>query len=156
MSWLAILAAARAWRTEHPRAVKLLSELTAILLVLAVVALMLRSAERSAEKRGAAKVTAKVEQRHTAAVADARADEHQAAVSAAAIGAHVSATDAKTDLLVQSELEDLHHALDATPPPAQAGSAADLSPAPVGVLSASINAGVDRANRAADAADAQP
>lgn len=103
------------------------------------------------EAAGEAKVTAKVERQHAAAVTDARVDERAATAAAAAVG---SQSMAKTDAAIaalQLEEKRIHDVLDAVPP-AEPGAA--LPPAPVGVLAASVNAGIDRANGAADAADA--
>lgn len=103
------------------------------------------------EKAGAAKVTTKVEQQHAARIVEARADERAATAAAASTGsAALARADAAIAALKISE-EEMRHAIDTIPP---AVPGADLPPAPAGVLAASVNALVDRANRAADTADA--
>ncbi|WP_150126983.1 hypothetical protein [Sphingomonas panacis] len=104
------------------------------------------------EASGAAKVTAKVVLDHNAAVTDARHDERAAQTAAGAIGAAAARTNQDATAFAQSKIEDMHHAIDAIPP-APAGAA----PARVdsGNLSATLDALIDGANRAADAADPQ-
>lgn len=103
------------------------------------------------EKAGAAKVTAKVEKAHTERVAESRADERQAQTVTNRIADRTVRADAATDAYVRQTIEDLRNAL-ATEPAAPADAVP--SPAPVGSMSASLNALVDRANRAAETADA--
>jgi hypothetical protein len=103
---------------------------------------------------GAAKVEAKAEKAHAKTVAEARADERQAQATVDAIGKRVAIADDKTTTLVRSKITEIHDALDSTPG-APAGAAA---PPPVfdgGGVRASLNALVDHANGAADAADAE-
>lgn len=108
---------------------------------------------RSGEKAGAAKVERKVEQQHAARVVEARSDERAAQAVTDKIGASVARADDQTTELLRSKIEDLHHALDSTPP-APVGAAPP--PAPVDQLRDPINALVAGANRAAEAADAIP
>jgi 2',3'-cyclic-nucleotide 2'-phosphodiesterase (5'-nucleotidase family) len=102
---------------------------------------------------GAAKVEARQEKAHAKTVAEARSDERQAQATVDMIGKRVAIADDKTTTLVRSKITEIHDALDATPG-AAAGSAA---PAvfDTGGVRASLNAVVDSANRAADAADAE-
>ncbi|MDF0489222.1 hypothetical protein PX554_13860 [Sphingomonas sp. H39-1-10] len=104
------------------------------------------------EADGAAKIATKVTAAHSAAVADARHDERAAQAAAGAIGAAAARTNQDATAFAQSKIEDMHHAIDVLPD-APAGAA----PARVDSrrLSASLDALIDRANRAADAADAQ-
>jgi hypothetical protein len=105
------------------------------------------------ETAGSAKVTAKTEQRHTAAVAEARTDERAANDAAASIAKHVARADDLSTAALQTTIKDLRNALDAVPP---APAGAPVPAAPVDGLRDSLNAGIARANRAADAAEAIP
>jgi type III secretory pathway component EscV len=105
------------------------------------------------ETKGAAKVTAKVEKAHQAAVVAAAVDTKAAQAATEQIGADVKRTNAAVTDLVQTKIQEMHNALDAIPP-AAAGAA--LPPAPVERMQQSLNALGDGANRAADAADAEP
>ncbi len=106
---------------------------------------------RSGETAGAAKVTAKTERARSDHVAEARADERSAADTTAAVARGVSRSDALADAYVKTTIKDLRDALDAVPP---AAPGVPLPAAPVDRLRDSINAGIDRANGAAEAADA--
>jgi len=101
---------------------------------------------------GAAKVTANVEANHSAAIAAVRHDERSAQASAAAIGSAAAHTNQDATAFAQSKIEDMHHAIDALP-----NAPAGAAPARVDSrgLSASLDSLIDRANRAADASDAQ-
>ena len=101
---------------------------------------------------GAAKVTAKVAIEHSAAIAVGHHDERAAQANAGAIGAAAARSNQNATAFAQSKIEEMHHAINAVPT-APAGAA----PARVdsGNLSASLDALIDHANRAADAADAQ-
>ena len=103
------------------------------------------------EVKGAAKSEVKHAAAHAKTVADAVADTGKAQVTADAIGARVVHVDQQTTDLVRSKIKEAHDAIDV--PPAPVGS----PPAVVdsGKLSASLNALVDRANREAEAADAE-
>jgi hypothetical protein len=103
---------------------------------------------------GAAKVEAKAEKAHAATVAAARTDERQAQATVDAIGKRVAIADDKTTILVRSKLTEIHDALDSTPG-AAAGAVAPPAPFDTAGVRASLNAVVDDANRAADAADAE-
>lgn len=124
--------------------------IVAIVVALAIVAgvVMIR---RGGETAGAAKVTATNDKAHTAQVVEARADERAAATVTQSIAARTVRIDAQTDAYVQATIEDLRNAL-ANVPPAAADAA--LPAAPVDRLRDSLNAGIARANRAAD--DAGP
>lgn len=104
------------------------------------------------EKAGGAKVAARAEKAHAATVATARADERRAQAIVDAIGKHVAAADDATTNLVRSRTMEIHDALDATP---AAGNDAAAVPFDTGGVRTSLNALVDGANRAADAADAE-
>jgi hypothetical protein len=108
---------------------------------------------RGGEKAGEAKVTAKVERKHAERVGEARTDERAAAVIADSISRRVSRADDLSTIAVQATIKDLRNALDAVPP-APAGD--PIPVAPVDSLRDQLNTGIDRANRAADAADAVP
>lgn len=104
-------------------------------------------------KAGEAKVTAKVEKDHQAAVAAAVTDTKAAQATTDQIGATTARTNAQVTALVQSKIQEMHNAIDAIP--ASAAGAA-LPPAPVDSLRDKLNALGDGANRAADDADAEP
>jgi hypothetical protein len=108
---------------------------------------------RGGEKAGEAKVTAKVEREHAQRVGEARADEQAASVVADSISRRVTRADDLSTAAVQRTIKELRDALDAVPP---APAGAPVPAAPVDGLRDQINAGIDRANRAADAADALP
>lgn len=100
---------------------------------------------------GAATVTATAVKEHSARVAEARTDEHTAQAVTDRIGARVAAADDATTEFVRNKMKDMSDAIAAIPA-APAGG-----PTPVfdtDGVSASLNAVVDRANRAAEAADA--
>ena len=120
--------------------------IVAIVVALAIVAgvAMIR---RGGETAGAAKITAAHDKAHTAQVVEARADERAAATVTQSIAARTVRIDAQTDAYVQATIEDLRNAL-ANVPPAAADAA--LPAAPVDRLRDSLNAGIARANRAAD------
>lgn len=115
-----------------------------IVLAIVGVAFLIR---HNGETAGAAKVTAKTEAAHTVNVVEARADERAASTVTQAIAARTVRIDAKTDAYVQSTIEDLRNAL-AEVPPAAPGAA--MPAAPVDRVRDSLNAGIARANRAAD------
>ncbi len=121
----------------------------AILTIAASVVLIRRDGETS----GAARVTATNEKAHAAGVAEARVDERAAAAVTASIAARTVRIEAKTDAYVDTMIKDMRDAI-ADVPPAAADAA--LPAAPVDRLRDSVNAGIDRANRAADAASAAP
>ena len=123
-----------------------------IVIALAIVAgvVMIR---RGGETAGAAKVTATNDQAQAKRVVEARADERAAATVTQSIAARTVRIDAQTDAYVQATIEDLRNAL-ANVPPAAADAA--LPAAPVDRLRNSLNAGINRANRSADAASAAP
>ncbi|RMB55441.1 hypothetical protein C8J44_0684 [Sphingomonas sp. PP-CE-3A-406] len=124
--------------------------IVAIVIALAIVAgvAMIR---RGGETAGAAKVTAKAEKAHAERITEARTDERAATSVTQAIAARTVRIDAQTDAYVQSTIEDLRNALNDA---SSAADAAAVPAAPVDRLRDSINAGIDRSNRAAEAADA--
>lgn len=124
--------------------------IVAIVVALAIVAgvVMIR---RGGETAGAAKVTATNDQVQAKRVVEARADERAAATVTQSIAARTVRIDAQTDAYVQATIEDLRNALANVPP---AAADASLPAAPVDRLRDSLNAGIARANRAAD--DAGP
>jgi hypothetical protein len=107
----------------------------------------------SGEKAGAAKVTQAVERQRTERVAEARADEHTAAVVSDSISRRVARADDLSTQAVKATIKDLRDAID-TVPPAVAGD--PLPAAPVDSLRDTLNAGIARANRAAEDAAALP
>lgn len=126
-----------------------------ILIVVVVVAIaagvfLLR---RGGETAGAAKVTATNDRAHAAGVTEARVDERAAATVTVAIAARTVRIEAKTDAYVDTMIKDMRDAIADVPPTA---ADAALPAAPVDRLRDSLNAGIDRANRAADAASAAP
>lgn len=102
---------------------------------------------------GGAKVKAEVAKRDDGRRVEVRADERAAQVVAGAIGADVGRRTRAVDIQLISTTKDIRDAFDALPPPAAAGAAPP--PAPVDQLRAAINAGTERANRAAEAAGAR-
>ncbi len=126
-----------------------------VLIVAAVVAIAagVFLVRRGGESAGAAKVTAVNERTHSAGVAEARVDERAAATVTAAIAARTVRIEAKTDAYVDTMIKDMRNAIDEVPP---AAPDAPLPAAPVDRLRDTLNAGIDRANRAADAASAAP
>lgn len=103
------------------------------------------------EQKGGAKVTAKVEREHRARVAEARTDERAIAATGNRIAARTARIDADTTEFVTARLKDINDALQSPPP---AGAAADAALFDGGAVRSSVNSVVDRANRAAEAADA--
>ncbi|HEX7694596.1 MAG TPA: hypothetical protein VF409_08905 [Sphingomonas sp.] len=110
--------------------------------------------ERRGERKGAAKVEAKAETAHARTVAEARSDSARAQATVDAIGKRVAKADDQTSILVRSKIMEIHDALDATPG-AAAGNDAAAAPFDTDGVRASLNALVDGANGAADAADAE-
>lgn len=120
-----------------------------LLAIIAALAMIRRGGERA----GAAKVEQRVEREHGARVAEARADERTAGDVAASIERRVARADDISTAAVQATVKDLHDAIDAVPPSADGAA---LPAAPVERLRDLLNAGIDRANRAGEAADALP
>ncbi|HEX8484667.1 hypothetical protein [Sphingomonas sp.] len=119
----------------------------AALLLIIVAALIYRTGSGA----GAAKVEARVERDHGTRVAEARTDERAAAVSAVAIGATTARRSAAFDDYVLTSIKEMRDALAAVPP---APAGAPLPAAPVDSLRDQLNAGIARANRAAEPAGA--
>ena len=122
-------------------------------LVLLAILIAVWAIRRNGEKAGEAKVTQQAERQHADRVGEARADERAAAVVTDSINRRVDRADALSTAAVQATIKDLRHALDAVPP---APAGAPLPAAPIDGMRENLNAGIDRANRAADAADAIP
>jgi hypothetical protein len=129
--------------------IRIIIAIGVLLAIVAGVALI----RRSGETAGAAKFTAKTERARSDRVAEARADEQSAADTTDAIARSVTRSDALADAYVKTTIKDLRDALDAVPPPA---AGVPLPAAPVDRLRDSINASIDRANRAAADPDAAP
>ncbi len=102
-------------------------------------------------KAGAAKVEQRTERQRTDRIVEARTDERTAGDVAAAIDRRVARADDLSTAAVAATVKDLRDAIDAIPP-----SAAGAPPpaAPVDRLRDTLNAGIDRANRSAAAAEA--
>lgn len=120
------------------------------LLVLLVVAALV-GAHRKGERAGADRVTVQVQRDHAAAVTVARQDERAAVDASATIATSVAQQTVASAAVTHHIVENLRHAIQSVPP-AAAGDA--LPPAPVDSLRDTLNAGIDRANRAAATAEA--
>lgn len=102
------------------------------------------------ESAGGARVTHQFEQQHADRVVEARTDERAATAAAAATGTQALARADAAVAALRLEEQRIHDAFDAVPP---AAPGAAYPAAPAGVLAASANAIIARANRAADDAD---
>lgn len=122
-------------------------------LILLALLVAIWAIRRAGEKAGEAKVTTKVEREHAERLGEARADERAASVAADSISRRVTRADELSTAAVQATVKDLRNALDAVPPAPAGAPAPD---APVDSLRDQINAGIDRTNRAADAAETIP
>jgi hypothetical protein len=123
------------------------------LLVVGLLAGVYFAIHHSGEKSGAAKVEAKQAKAHTAAVTAARTDEKAAQATTDQIGTRVAKMDDATTDYLRNQLQELHNEIDA----AHAASASAAAvPVDTVRVSASLDAGIARANGAADAADAAP
>ncbi len=102
-------------------------------------------------KAGTAKVEQRVERQRTDRIVEARTDERTAGDVAASIDRRVARADDLSTAAVAATVKDLRDAIEAIPP-----SAAGAPPpaAPVERLRDTLNAGIDRANRSAAAAEA--
>lgn len=126
--------------------------LTDAAILLAVLACIYFAIHRDGERKGAAKVTAQAEKQHADRKAEAVADTATAQATVDAIGATTRNSNRLATEFAQAQIKELRDAT--TLPPAAAGD-----PAPVvdGVrIDASLNALIDRAERAAEAADREP
>ncbi|WP_343526756.1 hypothetical protein [Sphingomonas sp.] len=123
--------------------------LIAIGLAIAAVVAALIAVYLTGARSGSDRVTAKAARSHAASVAEARTDERRAAASTATIAARTARADALTDRYVRQKIEDLRHAISDIPP-AVGGDA--LPAAPVERMRDTLNAAIDRANRAAEPA----
>ena len=124
--------------------------ITGGLIILALIA-AIWAIRRGGEKAGAARVTQTIERQRADRVAEARADERTAATVSDSISRRVARADDLSTEAVKATIKDLRDAIDAVPP-APAGAPAPA--APVDSLRDTLNAGIARANRAADAATA--
>ena len=136
------------------KGLSLVEKLGGLLLFAGLVAGVIAVIYHKGETAGTAKVKAQAEAAHSKTITEARSDERQAQVVVDAIGKRAAAADEKTTTLVRSRMTEIHDALDATPT-TPAGSPAPAAPFDTGGVRASLNAVVDDANRAADAADAE-
>ena len=106
---------------------------------------------RSGSTAGGAKVTTKVAVQRAEHVAQARTDERKATEVTIAIADRTARSDALSETLLRTTIQDLRDALDSTPP-AVAGAAPPV--VPVDRLRDDLNAAVARANGSAGAAGA--
>lgn len=123
--------------------------LLVVLIFLLVISALALVVGRIGRRAGEAKVTQAVERQHADSVAEARADERAAAVVSNSISQRVARADDLSTRAVKATIKDLRDAID-TVPPAAAGAPAPA--APVDRLRDALNADIDRANRAGDAA----
>ena len=124
--------------------------LGALAIAAAIVACTIAAIYGRGERAGAAKVEVKARAEHGRRVAEARQDERAAAGAAAVIERRTRTATTSADVALAKHVQEIDDAL-ASIPPAAAG--APPPAAPVGSLLDTLNAGIDRANRAADAAD---
>lgn len=124
----------------------------AAIVIVAIVAAV-GCVRRSGERAGADRVTVQAERDHSARAIEARTDERAAAATSATIAARTARADALTDAYVRQTIEDLRNAIE-TAPPVAAGD--PIPAAPVDRVRDTLNAGIARAARSADAADAIP
>lgn len=105
------------------------------------------------ENKGAERVEKKVAAANKAAVADARSDERKAQATSSQVGVAVGRANDTTTAVVTAKRAEIRNAIESTP-----RDVPGRAPVPVdsGELSASLDALVDRANRAANASDARP
>jgi len=134
-------------------AAKLFGWAIPIIIAIAVVIGAIALVYHRGETAGGAKVQAKAVAAHTKSVADARTDERKAQDGSAAVGAAVGRANDETTAVVTAKRMEINNAVNSTPRAAPGAAPARVDT--VG-LSASVDALVDRANRAAEAADAQP
>lgn len=104
------------------------------------------------EQKGATTVERRVERAHTARVAEARTDERAIVATGAAIASRTARTDGASTDYVRTRIEEINDALQPAPP--NPDPAADAAVFDSSAVRSSVNSVVDRANRAADAADA--
>jgi hypothetical protein len=122
-------------------------------IALAVLLAIVWAIYHSGERTGAARVTQGAERQHSARAAEARADEQAAAAVSDSIGRRVARADDLSTQAVKATIKDLRDAIESVPPAA----AGDPVPAAaVDRLQDSLNAGIDRANRAAEDPAALP
>lgn len=133
------------------RAAKLVKILLIVLAIVAATMFAIGQIYRSGHNAGGASATVAIGEAHRERVAEARADERKAADVTTAIADRAARADALSETLLRSTIEDLRNAIDAVPP-AAAGATPPV--VPVDRLRDDLNAGIDRANRAAEAASA--
>jgi len=134
-------------------AARLFGWIVPVVAAIAIVAGIVAIIYHRGETAGGAKVQAKAAAAHTKTVADARSDERKAQDGSAAVGAAVGRANDETTAVVTAKRMEINNAVNSTPRAAPGAAPARVDT--VG-LSASVDALVDRANRAAEAADAQP
>jgi hypothetical protein len=148
MTWLIKLALGWSW----PRwAAILFGWVSPLLALIGLCAAAYALIYHAGEKTGGAKVTAEVTRQHDQAVADSRQDERAVASTSSAIGTSVAEKNTAASNSATAAQETIHAQISALPSAPLGGvvpSAADT-----GVLDASLDTLVDRANRAAAAAD---
>ena len=125
-----------------------------LLAVAALTGAMIALVYHHGETAGGARLQAKTDAAHDKAVADAREDERKAQAVTDAIDHRVATADDQTTTLVRSKLTEIHDDLSSTSGAPAGGDAAARVFDDSGVR-ASLNALVDDANRAAEAADAE-
>jgi hypothetical protein len=136
-------------------AAKVVGWLVPALLAVALIGGAIALIYHKGETAGGAKVEVKAEKAHAKTVAEARTDERQAQATVDAIGKRVAIADDKTTTLVRFKISEIHDALDTTPGAAAGNAAAPAAAFDTSGVRASLNALVDGANGAADAADAE-
>lgn len=104
------------------------------------------------EQKGATKVEQRVEREHADRMVEARTDERAIAATGVKIAERAARIDRASTDYVRTRIEEINDALQpAAPNPDPAADAAVFDSSAV---RSSVNSVVDRANRAADAADA--
>ena len=104
------------------------------------------------EKKGVVKTEKRYEKAHTKTVAEARQDEKVIADTGTKIGTNTGVKINEINNFSQKTTEDINHEFTKTP----VGSVSTPVAFDSSAVRSSINAVVDRANRAADSADARP
>ncbi len=134
------------------RAAKPVAIALVVLAIAGAIWLAIGMVYRSGRTAGGASARVAIGEQHRERTAEARADERLAADVTIAIADRTARADALSETLVRSTIEDLRNALDAMPP-AAAGAAPPVVPADR--LRDTLNAGIARTNRTAEAAEAR-
>ncbi|WP_433910360.1 hypothetical protein [Sphingomonas yabuuchiae] len=122
------------------------------LVIAAVIIALIVLAFVTGRGAGSDHVTAQAARAHGERVAEARSDERRAGVSTATIAARADRADALSDRLVRQTIKDLRDAISEVPTPVAPGD--PLPSAPVDSVRVGLNAGIARANGAAEPAPA--